>query len=111
MNSKNGNSGSKAVKQMEELEKMLLDKGFTNEVLDNMKSLMHELLKLEKATFEQNRDSKRKSKSNTREYNIPTIKSGNYKHLEYGQDEILIRKNLPLQPVYQNKVKLYFSGN
>lgn len=110
-NSKNGNSGSKAVKQMEELEKMLLEKGFTNEVLDSMKSLMHELLKLEKATFEQNRESKRKSESNTREYNMPFIKSRNYKHLEYGQDEILIRKNLPLQPAYQNKVKLYFNEN
>ena len=42
---------------MEELEKLLLEKGITSETIQNMQKIEHELLKLEKATFNQNEDS------------------------------------------------------
>ena len=53
-----------AIKQMEELEKEMLEKGFSKGVIENMKQLNYELLKLEKATLEQGEDKNRESDTN-----------------------------------------------
>ena len=103
-----GSGGNKALKQMEELEKLLLDKGFDNQVLERMQHLEHELLKFEKASQEQGKDSKRKSKTNTNMYgtrNIPKIKN---KKLYFNTNEILNREPLPLRNRYKKKVQEYF---
>ena len=52
---------------MDAIEDRLLEKGFHDSVLKQMNELKHELLKLDKAAFEQGEDSKRKSDSNTKE--------------------------------------------
>ncbi|MCB0475575.1 MAG: hypothetical protein KDC69_07860, partial [Flavobacteriaceae bacterium] len=68
---KEGNSGAqgkKALKQMEELEKQLLDKGLKEEVMQNMLRLEHELLKLKDATLQQGEDSKRNSDTNKEQF-------------------------------------------
>ena len=105
---KSGAKGQKALKQMEELEKQLLDKGFNNEVLQNMLHLEHELLKLEKAKLEQGKDNMRKSETNTQQFknrNIPQIKN---KKLYFNTNEILNREPLPLRNTYKKKVQEYF---
>ena len=110
-NPKKGNGGKEVIKQMEELEKMLLQKGITNESLQRMQRLEYELLKLEKATFDQNKDSKRKSETGKNLSKRDYIKTIIKKNIYFNEDEILIRKNLHFQPLYQNKTKQYFQNN
>ena len=107
---KAGSKGQKALQQMENLEKQLLDKGFTNEVLQQMLHLEHELLKLEDANLEQGKDNKRKSKTNTADFNnrrIPAIKN---ERLYFKSNEILNRDPLPLRSNYKIKVRDYFKN-
>ncbi len=106
-----GKGGKEAIKQMEELEKILLQKGITNESLRRMQKLEYELLKLEKATFDQNKDSKRKSTMGNDIQRRDSIKAIINKNIYFDKEEILIRKNLHFQPLYQNKTKDYFQNN
>ena len=106
---KGGVNGQKALDQMEELEKQLLDKGFNNDVLKRMIRLEHELLELEKATQEQGKDNKRKSETSKILYesrNIPEIKG---KKLFFNSNEVLNRDPLPLRNDYKKKVRAYFN--
>lgn len=110
---KQGNQGNKdaqkALKKMEELENQILEKGFTQESINRMQQLNYELLKLDKATFEQNRDKQRKSNTNVQEYNSTTTKQLEFKKLFYNQNEILNRQSLPLRQNYKKKVQKYFN--
>jgi hypothetical protein len=108
---KNGN-GDALVRQMENIELDLLNKGLTNQTLQKMMALKHQLLKLENATFQQGEDDKRESESNINEFfnksnnQIPTAKQ------YFKTTEILNRQALPLQQVYKKKVQEYFKeGN
>lgn len=106
---KGGVNGQKVLEQMEELEKQLLDKGFTNDVLKRMIRLEHELLELEKATQVQGKDKKRKSETNKIIYEtriIPEIKG---KKLFFNSNEVLNRDPLPLKNDYKKKVQAYFN--
>jgi hypothetical protein len=108
---KEGNGGEqskKIEKQMEELEKLLLEKGITSETIQNMQKIEHELLKLEKATFNQNEDSKRKSKNSDYKFQRSNIDRLNEDRLYFKEDEILIRNYLDLQPDYQKRIKKYY---
>ena len=67
-----GGSGEKLLNKMEEVELELLNKGFTNQTLQKMMELQHQLLKLENATFQQGQDNKRKSESNEDQFNNTT---------------------------------------
>ncbi|MGG8495884.1 DUF4175 family protein [Tenacibaculum sp. TC6] len=107
---KDGNgSGKKALQQMEELENKILEKGFNKETIEKMQQLNYELLKLEKASFEQGRKKERKSNTNTQEYQNTNKKELQFKKLFYNQTEILNRQSLPLQQNYKTKVKKYFT--
>ncbi|MFD2822533.1 DUF4175 family protein [Lacinutrix iliipiscaria] len=100
--------GSNLVKQMEQVEMDLLNKGFTNKTMEKMMQLQHQLLKLDNATFQQGQEEKRESEPNKKEFNnntnnqIPTAKQ------YFNTTEILNRQSLPLQPVYKKKVQEYF---
>ncbi len=106
----NGSNGQKALRQMEVLEKQLLDKGFTNEVLQRMLHLEHELLKLEKARLEQGKDNKRKSETNAIQFKKATIPHIKNKKLYFNSNEILNREPLPLRNIYKKKVQEYFKN-
>ncbi len=99
----------KALKTMEELENEILEKGFNQGTLQRMQQLEYELLKLDKAAFEQGRDKKRKSNTSLDRYNKNKIKELQFKKLFYNQIEILNRQSLPLQENFEKKVKDYFS--
>ena len=105
---KGGSKGQEALKQMEDLEKQLLDKGFTNEVMRQMLHLEHELLKLENATLKQGKDSKRKSETNETQFNKRTIPKIKNKKLYFNSNEVLDREPLPLRTNYKKKVQEYF---
>lgn len=107
---KPGNSNAKkALKSMEELENEILEKGFNADVLQKMQQLNYELLKLDKATFEQGKDNQRKSSANQKEYERNNIKALEFKKQFYNQIEILNRQSLPLQQFYKTKVRTFFS--
>tara|TARA_R110002049_G_scaffold51245_7_gene145091 strand:- start:1091 stop:4495 length:3405 start_codon:yes stop_codon:yes gene_type:complete len=103
-----GGNGEALVRKMEEIELDLLNKGFTNQTLQKMMALKHQLLKMENAAFEQGEDQKRESETNKNEFKnnsnnqIPTAKQ------YFNTTEILNRQALPLQQVYKKKVQVYF---
>jgi hypothetical protein len=108
---KNGSSGNKALKQMEDLEKMLIDKGITNDVLQKMQMLKHELLKLDKALLEQGQEDKRKSNTNYKDFEKREIKQIKTKKIFFNPNEILNRQALPLRTFYKKKVQMYFQNS
>ncbi|WP_047549228.1 DUF4175 family protein [Psychroserpens sp. Hel_I_66] len=103
-----GGPGGQLLKDMEEIELDLINKGFTNQTLQKMMELQHQLLKLENATFMQGQDDKRKSETNNKTYDN-TVPNQIPKAKEYfNTTEILNRQALPLQQVYKKKVQEYF---
>ncbi|GAA4234044.1 ATPase [Postechiella marina] len=105
-----GNKGGKLVRQMEEIELDLLNKGFTEQTLQKMMNLKHQLIKLENATFQQGKDKKRESETNNNQFDnnaknqIPKAKQ------YFKTTEILNRQALPLRPIYKKKVQTYFKN-
>ena len=104
-----GGNAKKALKTMEQLENEILEKGFSSAVLQKMQQLNYELLKLDKAALNQGKDSKRKSNINQIINERNNLKALEFKKQFYNQIEILNRQSLPLQQLYRNKVRTYFS--
>ena len=100
--------GQNLLRKMEQVERDLLNKGFTNITLERMMQLQHQLLKLDNAAFQQGEEQKRKSKTNRTNFNntsnIQTPDAKKY----FNTTEILNRQALPLQQVYKKKVQEYF---
>ncbi|WP_242120058.1 DUF4175 family protein [Aestuariivivens sediminicola] len=102
--------GDRILKDMEDVELELLNKGFTNRTLQKMMQLEHQLLKLENATFMQGEENKREAKTNRDTFNnqirdqIPTAKE------YFNSTEILNRQALPFNQEYKRKVKVYFNS-
>jgi len=102
------NDSKNAIQQMEELEKELLEKGFTKKLLQKMQKLQYELLKLEEANIEQGKDAKRKAVSTIKTFEKRTIHKIKLKNQYFNQNEILNRQSLPLRKIYKEKVQEYF---
>lgn len=98
----------KVKKQMEDLERLLLEKGITNQVLARMMQLEHELLKLKEAVQQQGRENKRQSTTNTKDFPKVSPEQLEFKNKYYQQNEILNREVLPLRDLYKKKVREYF---
>lgn len=107
---KEGNTplGNKLLKDMEDVEMDLLNNGITNQTLQKMMQLQHQLLKLKNATFQQGQEEKRESKTNTKIFDNPTNNQIPNAKNYFNNTEILNRQSLPLQPVYKKKVQEYF---
>nr|WP_237277673.1 DUF4175 family protein [Tenacibaculum ovolyticum] len=105
---KNGKA-KQALKKMEQLENEILENGFNQKNINKMQQLNYELLKLDKAALEQNRDKQRKSNTNLQEFNSESVKALNFKKLFYNQTEILNRQSLPLRQNFKKKVQEYFN--
>ena len=71
-------------------------------------NLQHQLLKLEKATFQQGQDNKRKSEVNKKEYTNTTNNQIPRAKEYFNTTEILNKQALPLQQIYKQKVQEYF---
>ena len=110
-NQNGSNSAKRALKKMEELENEILEKGFNQGTLQKMRQLEYQLLKLDKAAFEQGKEKKRKSTTNRLSLKKMKIESLNFKRWFFNQIEILNRQSLPLQEDYEKMVKNYFSNN
>lgn len=103
--------GKRIVRMMEDFENDLLRSGITERTANKMRNIQHQLLKMENAAMEQGERKERESKFNKDDFTNPvTSKPGlldNYKN----DVEILNRQALPLQQIYQSKVKDYFNAN
>lgn len=103
-------AAKKVLKTMEQLENEILEKGFNPATLQKMRNLEYQLLKLDKAAFEQGLEKKRKSTTSNKAAAKRKIKELTLKKLFYNQTEILNRQSLPLQQNYKKKVQKYFSA-
>ena len=94
---------------MKELEKQLINKGFSQENYNRALQVTHELLKLENAQKQQGQDTKREANTNTKDY-LGVNKPLPPALLNYLQSvEILNRQSLPLQPNFNQRVQSYFN--
>ena len=103
-----GKQGKEALDAMEELERMLLEKGFNRETLERMQNLEYELLELENASLKKKKDNKREATTNLQEYDPRKQQEILWKKLKGEDKELLRRENIRMQPDYQKKVKKYF---
>ncbi len=108
LNEKQG--AGKAIKNMEDLEKEMLEKGFSKQIVEKIQKLNYELLKLEEAQLKQGIDKKRKSKTNLKSYENREIDSIDSNEEFYDFNEILKRQSLPLRQIYMQKVQEYFKN-
>ncbi len=97
------------IKQMEQVEQELLERGFNQQTLRKMNDLKHQLLKLEKAAFQQGEEEKRQGRTNEKEYQKPVDNLLENARKYFNNVEILNRQQLPLRPVYRQKVQDYFN--
>ncbi|MFD2551506.1 hypothetical protein ACFSQP_06730 [Bizionia sediminis] len=102
--------GKTILRDMEQVEMDLLNKGMTNRTLQRMMNLQHQLMKLENAALEQGQDTKRESEANKKEYNNRTNSKVPKAQEYFNTMEILNRQSLPLQPEYRKKVQEYFKN-
>ncbi|WP_397364169.1 DUF4175 family protein [Olleya sp. R77988] len=96
------------LKDMEEVELDLINKGFTNETLSKMMNLQHQLLKLENAALQQGQEQKRQSETNKAEFKNTTINQVDKAKQYFNTTEILNKQTLPLQQIYKQKAQHYF---
>lgn len=100
--------GKQLLDKMEDIELDLINKGFTNQTLQKMMQLQHQLLKLENASFLQDEDQKRQSETNRKQFDNTTPNQIPKAKEYFNTTEILNRQALPLQQVYKKKVQEYF---
>jgi len=105
----NGKGGD-LLRKMEGIEQQLLDKGFNERTLEKMLQLEYELLKLDKADFEQGQESKREARTNKNTYSNKLRLSPEDVKKYFNAIEILNREALPLRQEYKQKVRTYFNS-
>lgn len=100
--------GDRLKKEMEQIEKQLLEKGFDPATHKNMQQLEHRLLELEKALKQQGQKPERESTTGKDEFINETKPAVDRAKEYFNTTEILNRQSLPLRPIYKLKVKEYF---
>ncbi|WP_034260079.1 DUF4175 family protein [Altibacter lentus] len=102
--------GGELLRKMEDIEQQLLDKGFNQRTLEKMLNLKYELLKLDKADFEQGQESRRESRTNRNSFENTLRLNPDEVKKYFNATEILNRESLPLRQGYKEKVQLYFKS-
>lgn len=103
--------GGDLLRRMEGIEQQLLDKGFSQNTLQQMLNLKYELLKLDKAELEQGQESRRESTTNRRDFRNEIRLSPEEIKKYFNTTEILNREALPLRGDYKIKVQDYFKNS
>jgi hypothetical protein len=96
---------------MEGIEQQLLDRGFNENTLRQMRELKYELLKLDKADLEQGQESRRESHTNTKTYDNKLRLTPEELKKYFNTTEILNREALPLRQDYKQRVQDYFKNS
>lgn len=103
--------GEKLLKQMEDFENDLLENGFTQRTSTKMNSISYELLKLKNAELKQGDLEEREANTNRNDFRNPIMTKPVFLENYRNDTEILERQALPLQPIFQGRVKDYFKEN
>ena len=101
----------KLTREMEQVEQELLERGFNENTLNRMNNIRHELLKLEKAAYQQGEKEERQGRTNKEEFDPNTKDLLNKASQYFNTIEILNREMLPLKQTYQEKVQRYFNNS
>ncbi|WP_143019259.1 hypothetical protein [Salinimicrobium catena] len=104
---KNGKAGN-LLKEMEQMEKQILDNGFNRKTLERMKRLEHKLLELDDAELLQGEKQEREANTNKEEFDRPQVSPIIRAKEYFSTTEILNRQTLPLRQIYRLKVREYF---
>lgn len=99
------------VRKMEEVEQELLEKGFNRNTLNKMNDLKHQLLKLEKATYQQGEKEERQGRTNEEEFELRQKQLMETAQKYFNTVEILNRESLPFRQEYKQKVQTYFNSD
>lgn len=100
------------MRQMEQVEQELLQRGFNQATLRKMNEIKHQLMKLEQAALQQGEDERRQGRTNREEYQNTLNRQLENARNYFNNVEILNRQQLPLRQVYKQKVQEYFNtGN
>ncbi len=98
------------LKEVEQVEGEILNKGFNSETLKRMNNLVHRLLQLEDAMIEQEDENRRISRTNQENYQNKAMEEISKAKEYFNTTEILNRHSLPLREIYKTKVRQYFEG-
>lgn len=99
------------IQQMEDFERDLLENGFTERALNKVNRIQYELLKLENAALKQGKKPERESNTSKNQFQNPVTTRPEQLENYRNEIEILSRQALPLQQIFQDKVKNYFRKN
>jgi hypothetical protein len=111
INNSDRNLAQKLLKQMEEFQDNLLENGITRSTIDKATIIEYELLKLEGAALKQGEKEEMESSYNEKSFKTPLLSIPSMFNKRVNETEILNRQALPLEPNYQNKIKIYFKKN
>lgn len=95
--------------QMKRTEDELIRNGLTPNVVRQLSQLKHQLLKLDRALIEQNRENRRESQSSQKSASGSDVSNFNNLPNYMINTEILNKQPLPLHPVYKSKIRAYFN--
>jgi len=98
----------KILKQMERFENELLERGITEQTINRINNIEHELLKMENAALKQGERNERESQTNREQYTNPVTTRPTGLDIYKEDIDILNRQALPLRQIYQVKVRDYF---
>nr|WP_262921778.1 hypothetical protein [Flavobacterium amniphilum] len=104
-------TGQSTLDKMKQIEKQLVNKGFTQDVIQKALNLKYDLLKLEQAIQEQDQDNKREATTNKNDFHnsAPALPAKLQDYLK--SIEILNRQTLPLRSQFNKRVQEYFKEN
>ncbi len=99
------------IRQMEDFENELLENGITQQTVNRMNLIQHQLLKLENAAMQQGEKQERESTTGEDQFRNPIVTKPELLRNDGRDVENLNRQSLPLRPIYLKKVKDYFKND
>lgn len=102
--------GERIAREMEQFENELLRSGVTERSKARFNQIRQKLMQLENASFEQEKDDRRESQTNTEFFQNPVLTIPERMQGREQNTEILNKQVLPLRLIYKQKVKTYFQN-
>lgn len=101
--------GKRIVDDMKQNEKDILNKGFSQAVLNRMIDIKYKMMKLSDALLQQEEDDQRQAERSKKDFNnnVNTLTPDLQQFLQ--NYELLNRQSLPLQPFYHKKSQTFFN--
>ena len=96
------------LRKMDQNAQELLRGGVSNKSRALMKEINYQLLKLQEAQYQQEKEEQRESQTNTRSYDPTQRNPWRTERRYFEQLDILIKDALPLQPYYKKQSERYF---